>query len=106
MTHLTCNFARRKQETVVSETLVSEIRRNNRCINHFNYEILWKKRWDEIDIIAADEIEQTVCFYEVKRQAEDVVIGIVKEKAEHFFLTTGRFKKYNIEYKGLSMEDM
>ena len=53
-----------------------------------------------------DEIEQTVCFYEVKRQAKDVVIGIVKEKAEHFFQATGRFKRYNIEYKGLSMEDM
>ena len=67
----------------------------------------WDRKGEyEIDIIAADEIEQTVCFYEVKRQAEDVVIGIVKEKAEHFFQTTGRFKKYNIEYKGLSMEDM
>ena len=56
--------------------------------------------------IAVDEIEHTACFYEVKRQAKDVVIGIVKEKAEHFFQITGGFKKYNIEYKGLSMEDM
>lgn len=67
----------------------------------------WDRRGEnEIDIIAVDEIEQAVCFYEVKRQAKDVVIGIVKEKAEHFFHTTGRFKKYDIEYKGLSMEDM
>ena len=65
-----------------------------------------RKGENEIDIIAADEIEKTVCFYEVKRQAKDVVIGIVKEKAEHFFQVTGKFKKYNIEYKGLSMEDM
>ena len=49
--------------------------------------------------IAVDEIEHTACFYEVKRQAKDVVIGIVKEKAEHFFQITGGFKKYNIEYK-------
>ena len=56
--------------------------------------------------IAVEEIEHTSCFYEVKRQAKDVVIGIVKEKAEHFFQITGGFKKYNIEYKGLSMEDM
>ena len=67
----------------------------------------WDRRGEnEIDIIAVDEIEQTVCFYEVKRQAKDVVIGIVKEKAEHFFHTTGRFNKYDIEYKGLSIEDM
>ena len=65
-----------------------------------------RKGENEIDIIAADEIEQTVCFYEVKRQAKDVVIGIVKEKAEHFFQVTGKLKKYNIEYKGLSMENM
>jgi len=24
----------------------------------------------------------------------------------HFFQTTGKFKRYDIEYKGLSMEDM
>ena len=65
-----------------------------------------RKGENEIDIIAADEIEHTVCFYAVKRQAKDVVIGIVKEKAEHFFQVTGKFKKYNIEYKGLSMDDM
>ncbi len=65
-----------------------------------------RKGENEIDIIAADEIENKVIFYEVKRQAKDVNIGIVKDKAEHFFQTTGKFKRYNIEYKGLSMEDM
>lgn len=65
-----------------------------------------RKGENEIDIIAADEIENKVIFYEVKRQAKDVNIGIVKDKAEHFLQTTGKFKRYNIEYKGLSMEDM
>lgn len=65
-----------------------------------------RKGENEIDIIAADEIENKVIFYEVKRQAKDVNIGIVKDKAEHFFQATGKFKRYNIEYKGLSMEDM
>lgn len=65
-----------------------------------------RKGENEIDIIAADEIENNVIFYEVKRQAKDVNIGIVKDKAEHFFQATGKFKRYNIEYKGLSMEDM
>lgn len=67
----------------------------------------WDRKGEhEIDIIAADEIENKVIFYEVKRQAKDVNIGIVKNKAEHFFQTTGKFKRYDIEYKGLSMEDM
>ena len=65
-----------------------------------------RKGENEIDIIAADEIENKLIFYEVKRQAKDVNIGIVKDKAEHFFQTTGKFKRYDIEYKGLSMEDM
>ncbi len=65
-----------------------------------------RKGENEIDIIAADELEQSVTFYEVKRQAKDVKIGILKAKAEHFFQATGKFKNFRVEYKGLSMEDM
>lgn len=64
-----------------------------------------RKGENEIDIIAADELEEKVTFFEVKRQANDINIGILKDKAEHFFQATGKFKKYHI-YKGLSMEDM
>ena len=65
-----------------------------------------RKRENEIDIIAADELEQKVIFYEVKRQAKDINLGILKDKAEHFFQATGKFKNFNIGYQGLSMEDM
>ena len=65
-----------------------------------------RKGKNEIDIIAADELEHTVTFYEVKRQDKDVYIGILKDKVEHFFQATGKFKKFNIGYKGLSMDDM
>ena len=65
-----------------------------------------RKGENEIDIIAADELEQKVIFYEVKRQAKDINLGILKDKAEHFFQATGKFKKFNIGYQGLSMEDM
>ena len=65
-----------------------------------------RKRENEIDIIAADELEQKVIFYEVKRQAKDINLGILKDKAEHFFQATGKFKKFDIGYQGLSMEDM
>ena len=59
-----------------------------------------RKGENEIDIIAADELD------EVKRQAKDINLGILKDKAEHFFQTTGKFKKFTIGYQGLSMEDM
>ncbi len=65
-----------------------------------------RKGENEIDIIAADELEQKVIFYEVKRQAKDINLGILKDKAEHFFQATGKFKKFDIGYQGLSMEDM
>ena len=65
-----------------------------------------RKGENEIDLIAADELEQKVTFYEVKRQAKDINLGILKDKAEHFFQATGKCKKYDIGYQGLSMEDM
>lgn len=65
-----------------------------------------RKGENEIDLIAADELEQKVTFYEVKRKAKDINLGILKDKAEHFFQATGKFKKYDIGYQGLSMEDM
>lgn len=51
-----------------------------------------RKGENEIDLIAADELEQKVTFYEVKRQAKDINLGILKDKAEHFFQATGKFK--------------
>lgn len=65
-----------------------------------------RKGENEIDIIAADELEQVAVFYEVKRQAKDVNIGILKDKAERFLQATGKFKNYTLKYQGLSMEDM
>ena len=65
-----------------------------------------RKGENEIDIIAADEQEQRVTFYEVKRQAKDINIGILKDKAVQFFNTTGSFQKFSVDYKGLSLNDI
>lgn len=65
-----------------------------------------RKGENEIDIIAADELEQRVTFYEVKRQAKDINIGILKDKAVQFFNTTGSFHKFSVDYKGLSLDDI
>lgn len=67
----------------------------------------WDRKGEyEIDIITADELERKVAFHEVKRQAKDISIGTLKDKAEHFFQATGKFKNFEVEYKGLSIEDM
>ena len=65
-----------------------------------------RKGENEVDIIAADELEQRVTFYEVKRQAKDINIGILKDKAVQFFNTTGSFQKFSVDYKGLSLDDI
>lgn len=65
-----------------------------------------RKGENEIDIIAADELDNNVTFFEVKRQASDVNIGILRDKAEHFMKATGKFTRFSIDYRGLSMDDM
>ena len=57
-------------------------------------------------MITEDELSDKVTFYEIKRQAEDISIGVLKQKAEAMLQATHGFKKYDIEYKGLSMEEM
>ncbi len=65
-----------------------------------------RKGVNEIDMIAEDELRNEVIFFEIKRQKDDISIGILKQKAEAFLQATHRFKGHGLTYKGLSMEDM
>ena len=67
--------------------------------------------WDskgenEIDMIAEDELKDCATFYEIKRQADEISLGVLKQKAEVFMLATHQFNGYDISYKGLSVEEM
>ena len=67
----------------------------------------WDRRGEnEIDMIAEDELNDRVVFYEIKRQAEEISIGVLKQRAEVMLQVTHQFKKYDVSYKGLSMEEM
>ena len=67
----------------------------------------WDRRGEnEIDMVAEDELTNRVTFYEVKRQADEISIGVLKQKAEVMLGATHEWKKYEIAYKGLSMEEM
>ena len=67
----------------------------------------WNRKGEnEIDMVAEDELSDHVTFYEIKRQAEEISIGVLKQKAEVMLQATHEFKKYEISYKGLSMEEM
>lgn len=65
-----------------------------------------RKGENEIDIISENEIDNRLTFYEVKRQRENISIGELKAKAEAFFTKNKISSKYDIEYKGLTLEDM
>ena len=67
----------------------------------------WDRRGEnEIDMIAEDELSDCVTFYEIKRQADDISIGVLKQRAEVMLQATHEWKKYEIRYKGVSMDDM
>lgn len=61
---------------------------------------------NEIDIIAVDDLERRAEIYEVKRQARDIDLAVLRAKADVFLKTTGRFEGYDISFGGLSLEDM
>ena len=65
-----------------------------------------RKGENEIDMIAEDELSDCVTFYEIKRQADDINIGVLKQRAEVMLQATHEFKKYDIRFKGLSMDEM
>ena len=65
-----------------------------------------RKGENEIDMIAEDELSDCATFYEIKRQRDEISIGTLKKKTEAMLRATGAFKGYEIEYEGLSMEDM
>lgn len=65
-----------------------------------------RKGENEIDIIAADDLEKRVTFYEVKRQREEVDLNKLKDKVQHFRETTGMYGKYEVKVEGLCMDEM
>lgn len=65
-----------------------------------------RKGENEIDIIAENELDKRVVFYEVKRSERNIDLAILRSKADVFMRATHKFSGYEIEYRGLSVEDM
>lgn len=65
-----------------------------------------RKGENEIDLIAEDEISNSVTFYEIKRQESEIRLNELKQKVQVFLAATRQFKNHKIDYKGLSMADM
>lgn len=65
-----------------------------------------RKGENEIDIIAEDELEKRLDFIEVKRQSKNFDSALLTTKSETFMKTVGIFNDYEINHRGLSIEDM
>jgi AAA+ ATPase superfamily predicted ATPase len=62
-----------------------------------------RKGANERDIIALNEMERRLVFYEVKRNEKKISIAQLEKRMEKI---TANFPDYNIEYKEFSIEDM
>jgi AAA+ ATPase superfamily predicted ATPase len=62
-----------------------------------------RKGENEIDIIALNEMEKRLSFYEVKRNKNKISLPLLQSKASEI---VKKYPDYKIEYAGLSMEDM
>lgn len=65
-----------------------------------------RKGENEIDLIAANELEHTVEIAEIKRNAERINWGLLKQKANYFLSNCQELKGYEVTYKGLSLKNM
>jgi AAA+ ATPase superfamily predicted ATPase len=64
----------------------------------------WEKgNQNEIDIVAVNEYEKYAIIAEVKRQAKNIDLNLLRKKAENLINT---LKGYRIEFRGLSIADM
>lgn len=62
-----------------------------------------RKGENEIDIIALNEMEKRIVFFEVKRNANRISLPLLKQKAKKI---VDDFPGYTFEYTGLSMNDL
>jgi len=67
----------------------------------------WNRKGEnEIDLIAANEIDKTVEIYEIKRQRRNINIADLDEKVKTMFPQVAVLKGCNVEIRGLDMENM
>ena len=101
-------IAERDFTTVSGKSLESyfhEVLKETGCYTRLGY---WHDRrgGNEIDIVAEDEVDNKIEFIEVKRQSKNFDEEVLKTKSESFMKAVGAFNGYEINYRGLSIEDM
>ena len=98
----------RDYEAYTGKVLESYFKNVMKESGHFTHIDSWwdRKGENEIDMIAADDLEKRVTFYEVKRQREELDMKMLKGKVQRFMEVTGMYGKYKVEVEGLCMDEM
>ena len=65
-----------------------------------------RKSENKIDLIAENELDDVATFFEIKRQAAQMSLPALQEKAQAFLRATGQFQGYDLSYQALSLKDM
>lgn len=65
-----------------------------------------RKGENEIDLIAVDEQNKTADIFEIKRNKKNIQKNTLTEKINYFTRSTGELTDYQINFSGLSMDDM
>jgi hypothetical protein len=65
-----------------------------------------RKGENEIDLIAANEIDKTAEIYEIKRQRRNINIADLDEKVKKMRTRIEILNDYRVEIRGLDMDNM
>ncbi len=65
-----------------------------------------RKGENEIDLIAANEIDKTAEIYEIKRQRRNINIAVLDEKVKTVLPRVGALKGFHVVTRGLDLENM
>lgn len=65
-----------------------------------------RKGENEIDMIAANELDKTAEIYEIKRNRKNIDMSVLEDKAKIMLSTVHLFNGYTIDLRGLDMHDM
>lgn len=65
-----------------------------------------RKGENEIDMIAANELDETVEFYEIKRNRRNINFTLLHEKIKHMLEATHLFNNFTVTAKGIDIDDM
>jgi AAA+ ATPase superfamily predicted ATPase len=65
-----------------------------------------RKGENEIDIVAENELNNEVVFFEIKRNKDNFNANLLNEKVKTFIRATGRYGDYTINQRLLSLNDL